>query len=312
MSLPSDAARYRCMQIMAKMSNKKVFPGLLASNSLVPKNDLEIIASCYNSQEFSSDKRKIAQYFSEKTSFIEAGLLMEAEVEGKSYLYAKDYHFFPDMGVSKGKRMGDSFVKTWEELDDYLRLRYLQLISIFQPRNIFITGIDVRKGLRYDLTNDIPSLVRKGLSKGLNVGYYDIMIYDSITTATDGSPEKESLQCEIEITYGQDSSEKNKPADLPNPEVKTFLDWFCTSFQDKTGTKYHVTGGKDGDLIKRLLKTYTLTELQKATDLMFADKWIGEHRGYSIGVLSSQINGLLSKSAGRPDDWKSKIKGGAS
>lgn len=94
-----------------------------------------------------------------------------------------------------------------------------------------------------------------------------------------------------------------------NPDVKVFIDWFCVQFQNKTGTKYHITGGKDGDLIKRLLKTHSLVDLQRAAGLMFSDTWIAEHRGYSIGILSSQINGLLTRGKKDKDDWKKKLEG---
>ena len=80
-----------------------------------------------------------------------------------------------------------------------------------------------------------------------------------------------------------------------DPQVKEFIDWFFQAYQSAVGEKYHVNGGKDGAVVKRLLATYDLPKLKELGEKFFAsrDDFILK-AGFSIGVFASQINKLVS------------------
>ncbi|MGE5594152.1 MAG: DUF4373 domain-containing protein [Betaproteobacteria bacterium] len=82
----------------------------------------------------------------------------------------------------------------------------------------------------------------------------------------------------------------------PNPDVKTFIDYYHDRFLSQFGEKPVIDGGKDGAIVKRLLSTYGLEKLKGLLDDFFAgdDPWIRK-RGYTLGVFKSQINSLISK-----------------
>jgi DNA-binding transcriptional ArsR family regulator len=83
----------------------------------------------------------------------------------------------------------------------------------------------------------------------------------------------------------------------PDSRVKTFIDWFSTAYKTALGRPYIVAAGKDGAIVKRLLRGLNgdgqdpVAALQDAAGAMFADDW-GRSRA-SIGLLASQINTWL-------------------
>ena len=86
---------------------------------------------------------------------------------------------------------------------------------------------------------------------------------------------------------------KKKPAKITNPDIKTFIDFFTTEYQNHTGKKYIVSGSKEGSIIKRLLANLKLEELKELAGRFFEsdDKFI-QKAGYTLGVFSSVINKL--------------------
>lgn len=80
-----------------------------------------------------------------------------------------------------------------------------------------------------------------------------------------------------------------------NPDIKILIDYAFTLFQKKTGQKMFINGGKDGVTVKRLLQTYTLSQLQTLWDVFIEspDPFINKS-GFTIGVFASQINKLLT------------------
>ena len=88
--------------------------------------------------------------------------------------------------------------------------------------------------------------------------------------------------------------------------MKQFIDWFSVTYQQATGQKYVVAGGKDGTLVKRLLASLggngvdPLEELQRAARTMLADNW-GKDRA-DIGLLSAKINSWLKPTAAATGD----------
>ena len=80
----------------------------------------------------------------------------------------------------------------------------------------------------------------------------------------------------------------------PDSRVKVFLGFFCSEYKATRGQEYIVSGGKDGALVKRLLKALDgqaicgLFGLKKAARYMLDDGWASDKA--SVGLLASQIN----------------------
>ena len=111
--------------------------------------------------------------------------------------------------------------------------------------------------------------------------------------------------------YCEDSSPKRptrRKASPPDPSVKKFIDWFFERYREIHGRKYIVRGGKDGEIVKRLLGQLEgdgvdpLRELQRAARNMLADAW-GKPNA-SIGLLSGQINKWRSEGRGSGENAK--------
>jgi len=76
-----------------------------------------------------------------------------------------------------------------------------------------------------------------------------------------------------------------------NPDIKTFIDWWYQTFLAKFGTPYVVSGGKDGQAVKRLLGTHSLENLQEYAKTFFeTPNEFTDTAGFTIGVFQSQIN----------------------
>ena len=85
----------------------------------------------------------------------------------------------------------------------------------------------------------------------------------------------------------------------PNPEVKIFIDYAFESFKLKFKEKLCVDGKKDGMIAKKLLNTYGLEKLKGFWDVFIqSDDAFIRTAGFSIGVFKSQINKLISQTAG--------------
>ena len=80
-----------------------------------------------------------------------------------------------------------------------------------------------------------------------------------------------------------------------SPDVKFFIDYAFEAFQNKYAQKMLVDGGKDGAIVKKLLKTYGLERLKGLWDVFIQshDPFICQ-AGRSIGVFKTQINKLIS------------------
>ncbi len=94
-----------------------------------------------------------------------------------------------------------------------------------------------------------------------------------------------------------------------NPYIKVFIDGFYNKFLEKTGQKYYVQGAKDGNLVKTMLETYTIDELNELRDAYFVskDQFILSV-GYSIGVFSKVIPKLANEIKERQDIKNQQIK----
>lgn len=93
------------------------------------------------------------------------------------------------------------------------------------------------------------------------------------------------------ITDKKNKSVGIKPAD---PRVKVLIDYFFDKHLEIKKEKYVVTGGKDSDVLRKLLILFSETELKDKIDRFFAitdDPFIIK-AGYTVGVFKSQINKL--------------------
>ena len=93
-----------------------------------------------------------------------------------------------------------------------------------------------------------------------------------------------------------------KKDDTPNPNIKTFIDYWHVSFKSKFSQPYIFNGAKEGTLIKSLLKTIALEDLKTKAEIFFTcnDDFI-KKSGYTIGVFYSQINKLSTM---KKSKWK--------
>lgn len=84
--------------------------------------------------------------------------------------------------------------------------------------------------------------------------------------------------------------------DKSNPDIKLFISYACTEFNDATGDKLFIDWPKDSRLVQSLLATYTLDELKTKWLLFLAsdDEFI-KQAGYSIGIFKVSINKLITK-----------------
>lgn len=92
--------------------------------------------------------------------------------------------------------------------------------------------------------------------------------------------------------------------DSSNPAVKEFIDFWYQTFKGKFGEAYKVTGGKEGSLVKSLLKTYPLDRLKELAGVFFksTDPFI-QKSGYTIGTFASQVNKLVVEETQRRSSW---------
>jgi len=84
-----------------------------------------------------------------------------------------------------------------------------------------------------------------------------------------------------------------------NPEIKIFIDYAATTYKTKFNNPLFIDGGKDGQLIKKLLSTFSLTNLQRlwVNFLETEDDFI-KNAGFSIAIFKTQINKLVSGNNG--------------
>jgi hypothetical protein len=93
--------------------------------------------------------------------------------------------------------------------------------------------------------------------------------------------------------------------DSPNPAVAEFLKFFGTKFQEKFGQTYTANFGKDGNLIKGLLKIHSPERLKELAERFFnsKDEFI-QRSGFTIGVFNSQANKLVAEGRKQRDPYE--------
>ena len=89
------------------------------------------------------------------------------------------------------------------------------------------------------------------------------------------------------------SSSTLKKESISHSETKLFLTFYAQQFKNEFGTDPVIEWGKDGKIIKGLLKFIPLENLKNLLNKFFSseDKFI-QKSGYTIGVFKSQLNKL--------------------
>jgi len=103
-------------------------------------------------------------------------------------------------------------------------------------------------------------------------------------------------------TNKNDKNEKNNTLSgkrPPDPRVKEFFDHWAETFLQETGQPYVFSFGKDGKLIKDLLKVHRLELLQETCRAFFKDERCRQ-RGLTIGIFFQEINRLFGLKAMDP------------
>jgi hypothetical protein len=86
------------------------------------------------------------------------------------------------------------------------------------------------------------------------------------------------------------------PAKIPNPGHKEFVKFYCDEYQSRFNVKYDFNGGRDGALIKGLLKTFGIDLLKKITLEFFQtdDQFIKEKTGFTVPALKMRANQIAA------------------
>jgi hypothetical protein len=102
---------------------------------------------------------------------------------------------------------------------------------------------------------------------------------------------------EEEVTNKPKSREK-KPPKKTDPRIKSLIDYFATQYEAVLGEKYHVVGGRDGTIFKRLLSTYDEPKLKACIDAFLVDQDpFLKKAGHTANIFTARIAGYLEELA---------------
>ena len=95
---------------------------------------------------------------------------------------------------------------------------------------------------------------------------------------------------------------ESSPSSGSDPRVTQFLDRWHKEYLLRFNEPYVFQGGKEGRLLKTLLRNYHLPRLEQLALHFFesADPWVRQYGGFTIGVFASQINKLVSTAKASP------------
>ena len=117
--------------------------------------------------------------------------------------------------------------------------------------------------------------------------------------STEILPQNSELSTDTKPTLKPTNTKANKKG-TSNPDVRRFLDWWFDRYLQLFNVKYHITG-KDGQLVKVLLRTYPLETMQKTASKLLKtdDSWLLK-RGITIPTLAGEWNKLAATDIYRP------------
>lgn len=283
-----DGQRFRWWRMVC-LSNKLVFPGLLANNSLQPFKELKLVSEIYTDTIFQDPQVALDAWRKEKQIFLDPkmGVLRSKKIGGLEFLCNNQHHWYQDKGTRWEASLGRKFVESFDDFEGEKRILFLQLLFAFGPRDIAIRDTKSDKSINvYEDT------------------WRDVKIIPRSSTAIDidnGSKKFRKLEIEnLELFYRRRGLHYKLESKPTNPDIRKFLDWWCGIYQEKFDAKY-IIDGKDAKLVQTMLKSIKYYELIELAEKFFDSKDdFVKKAGYTIGVFRSQLNRL---SSGKKDKW---------
>jgi len=189
----------------------------------------------------------------------------------------------------------------WHKKEDEISITQFERITGLKRASVYraIKGLLAKKLID----------VSKRANSNINIYNFNKNFEEWISISKSATPISKSANESISKSATHKRKERNnyiepisKSANTPNPNVKLFIDYWHTLFQQKFSQNYVWNGAKEGALIKTLLKNIPLEDLKSKAILFFTcnDEFI-KKSGYTIGVFYSQINKL---STIKPSRWK--------
>lgn len=136
----------------------------------------------------------------------------------------------------------------------------------------------------------IREIRQKAGKKGGNVSFASRFAQAKSQANTDNENESENENLKDLKPIAR---KKEIPNKIDTVHAKA-IQYFCEEYQKKMAVKYVFHGGKDGTLIRDILKAIDLEDFKKRVDKFFSiDDGFVKEAGYTLGVFKSQINKLL-------------------
>lgn len=107
----------------------------------------------------------------------------------------------------------------------------------------------------------------------------------------------EELALEVEAMLGEKAT--------PGQDAKRALDWFCGAWQGRYATKYVVNGAKDMAMLKRVLKSMSVDELELRMKRFFESSdpfYVNAKHG--LGVFVAAVNKFGASDGREEEDLK--------
>lgn len=199
------------------------------------------------------------------------------------------------------KKVAEISLKTFSELTGLYRNNCKRAVDKLIERNM-VLKIEYPRPVRYGIQKDYEKWV--GYSK-LSTGYSKLSAKGTQKRVPKVLKNECKAPYEAAQVNGSQGPKENfkerkkhtlsvkKPTD---PNVKIFIDYYHEIFFITFKEKPNIQGGKDGQIVKRLIKKYGIEKLKFILKQFFdsEDDFI-RNSGYTLGAFSSQINKLIAK-----------------
>lgn len=155
---------------------------------------------------------------------------------------------------------------------------------------------------RLIILQNLQILARKTASKFSIISIYNYEYYQD--SKNEEGQAKGQAGGKQRATYNnnrtkEDINNGSSGKKTPDPKIKDFFTYWGETFLQETGQPYTFSYGKEGRLVKDLLKVHSLETLQEVTRAFFKDEQC-KRRGLTIGIFFQEINRLLSVKAMNP------------
>lgn len=148
-ALGSPDLRWRWLMLLTLSS--KTWPGLVATESMQPLTEMEILGRVYEGENL-KPQELIKLWGRDLPKMINVGLVRSATIDGLDYLYNANFHIHQDKFTGGRKAMGYNFVSTWDGLKNLKdKTLFLRLICAFAPSEVEML-LDVDKKARTSTT----------------------------------------------------------------------------------------------------------------------------------------------------------------